>query len=303
MSTTSGASCGRASTASAPSPASPTTSMSGSAPSIMPEADAHQRLVVDEQDTDHDCDERSGRRARRAKPPPGLGPAVAARRRPRPARAFRRARARLRRNPARPRRRRRPRSRARRPPRRGGCARRARAGPACLSVFVRPSWTMRYAEKSRPGGSVVDLALDRQIDRKPRCAHAGRRDPRGRRRPGCGASEAPSSSRRSDAEHPSHLGQRLPGRSARSCRAPRARRPIAVAQHAPRRARLQQHDADRVRDDVVQLVRDPRPLLGHRCMGSLVGLALDLVRATLQRALAGTARHMTRPATNGPPRT
>ena len=42
-----------ASTASSPSPASPTTSMSGSALEDQPEAAAHERLVVGEQDADH----------------------------------------------------------------------------------------------------------------------------------------------------------------------------------------------------------------------------------------------------------
>ena len=137
------------------------------------------------------------------------------------------------------------------------------------------------------GRQVVDLALDRQIDRKPGRAHAGDQildSAQARLRRQRGAVVVKSQ----HAEHPSHLLQRLAaGALDRAERL--ARGALAVAQHAPRPARLQQHDADRVRDDVVQLARDPRPLLGDRCMGSLVGLALDLIRATLQRALAGTA--------------
>ena len=51
----------------------------------------------------------------------------------------------------------------------------------------------------------------------------------------------------------------------------------------PHRADLQHHDADRVGDDVVQLARDPRALLGDRDPGRGLALALGVRRALLGR--------------------
>ena len=78
MSTTSGASArGRARPPRAPSPASPTTSMSGSALEDHAEAGAHERLVVGEQRRRiaHASHRRSGRRARNDEAAAGRGPA------------------------------------------------------------------------------------------------------------------------------------------------------------------------------------------------------------------------------------
>ena len=55
----------------------------------------------------------------------------------------------------------------------------------------------------------------------------------------------------------------------------RAASRVAV-EHLAAAARLDDDDRDRVRDDVVQLARDPRPLLGDRCARPLVLVALEL---------------------------
>ena len=53
-------------------------------------------------------------------------------------------------------------------------------------------------------------------------------------------------------------------------------------EHAPAAARLEDHDADRVRDHVVELARDPRPLLHDRGRGPpLLLLELSVVQAPL----------------------
>ena len=55
---------------------------------------------------------------------------------------------------------------------------------------------------------------------------------------------------------------------------------------APRRAGLHAHHADVVGDDVVQLARDPHPLLEHGAAGVLLPLALQLARPCRELALA-----------------
>ena len=67
---------------------------------------------------------------------------------------------------------------------------------------------------------------------------------------------------------------------------------VAVEHLAPA-ARLDDDDRDRVRDDVVQLARDPLPLLGHGRAGPLVLVALELDGAEGERAfpLAAQAHH------------
>ena len=76
-----------------------------------------------------------------------------------------------------------------------------------------------------------------------------------------------------DAEQPPHLGER----AARRCDsiasiAPRASSGRRSLERVARAARLEHDHLDRVRDDVVELARDPRPLLGHRRAGPLVAL-------------------------------
>ena len=55
------------------------------------------------------------------------------------------------------------------------------------------------------------------------------------------------------------------------------------ADRAPLGARLHDHDRDVVRDDVVQLARDPRALLGDGELGVLLALVLELDRARGER--------------------
>ena len=90
-----------------------------------------------------------------------------------------------------------------------------------------------------------------------------------------------------DAEQAAHLGQRLAAGGLD--RAQRADRGVGVAvEHAARRAGLHDHDRDRVRDDVVQLARDPHALARHRVALALGALALELLGARPQ--LGGQVR-------------
>ena len=59
-------------------------------------------------------------------------------------------------------------------------------------------------------------------------------------------------------------------------------------EHVPAAARLDDHDADRVRDDVVELARNPRPLLHDRgCRPRLLLLELAVVQAPLPDRATG----------------
>ena len=85
--------------------------------------------------------------------------------------------------------------------------------------------------------------------------------------PGCGASASSSSPRRA-APRAGAAARRAPrGRSPRSPRAPRASRSGSASSIA-RPPRLHDHHADVVRDDVVQLARDPCALLGDGRRGT-----------------------------------
>jgi hypothetical protein len=66
---------------------------------------------------------------------------------------------------------------------------------------------------------------------------------------------------------------------------PRSARALVLllgSQQAPDRACLETHHADAVADHVVQLARDPGPLVGDRRAGLLVALALELSGPRLQ---------------------
>ena len=89
---------------------------------------------------------------------------------------------------------------------------RARAGPACLSALVSPSWTIRYAERSMPGGSGRGSPSTRTFTGRPAsrtCSTSASRPAR----PGWGASDGRRRRHsRSDAEHAAQLGEgRAPG--------------------------------------------------------------------------------------------
>jgi hypothetical protein len=86
------------------------------------------------------------------------------------------------------------------------------------------------------------------------------------------------------AEHAAHLGQRLPP-GARD-RAQRFAGPLRRAvQRVSRPVRLHHHDADVVRDDVVQLAGDPGPLGGRGHLGLRVAFPLQAGGAVLQRGV------------------
>ena len=88
-----------------------------------------------------------------------------------------------------------------------------------------------------------------------------------------------------DAEQPVQLEDGLPARVLD--RAEDLLGPGRLLRHdAARRAGLHAHDADVVGDDVVQLARDPDPLLEHGAAGVLLALALELARPCCKLALA-----------------
>ena len=131
-----------------------------------------------------------------------------------------------------------------------------------MSAFVSASWTIRYAERSISGGQRDLFALDPHLDRQARLAHLRhelleRRQARLRRERGLLVALP------QDAQQPSHLRQRLPpGLLDRQQRLPL---PLLVGlEQPPNGTRLNRHDADRVRDHIVQLARDPAPLVVHR---------------------------------------
>src|SRR5206468_12537240 len=63
-----------------------------------------------------------------------------------------------------------------------------------------------------------------------------------------------------------------------------------LLQQPPTAARLENGDADRVSDDVVELARDARPLLRDRGPCPFFALTLEHDRAILEQRLALTAR-------------
>ena len=173
---------------------------------------------------------------------------------------------------------------------------RARPRPPCLSALVRPSCTSRNAVRSTPGASGPRSPSTLELDLEAGVARA--RDERAealeRRLRGVLGVLAVGAQ---DAQQPAHLGQRLAARGLDG--AQRADRGLGVAvEHAPRRAGLDDHHRDRVRDDVVQLARDPHALARHRVALALGPLALELLGA--RGELGGQARAAARDAAQGP---
>ena len=86
-----------------------------------------------------------------------------------------------------------------------------------------------------------------------------------------------------DPEHPAHVGQReAPGGRDRLEGRPGLVR--ALVDDAQRAARLDHDHAHVVRDHVVQLAGDPLALVADGALGPLVALALEPLRALLERA-------------------
>ena len=130
-----------------------------------------------------------------------------------------------------------------------------------------------------PRGQRRRRALDRQLSAvRQQPLQVGQAGPRAR----CRLRFA----RAQDPEQPAQLAERLAARFLdRQQRRPRA---LRIIEHQPRRARLHRHDAHAVRDDVVQVARDPPPLRGHR--RPLAPLALRLGRRHLALQLHGPLR-------------
>ena len=261
-----------------------------------PEAGAHERLVVGEQDADHRArPRRSGRPRADREAAAGRGPASSCRRRARRARACREAvaapvaAARRRR-----RRRRRPRARAR------------RASSARSTRRARPPGVLeRVGERllHDPVGGKVDarrqlapLALDADVDRQAGLAHVldqpSSAAARLRRECGCASSSrSRPSSRRISAS------ACAPVRS--TARA--AARPSGRARAAAARRRPARHHRDAVRDHVVQLAGDARPAPRDRGARQLALLGSSHgARAEPPLALSAQADQQTREP-DGPP--
>ena len=141
--------------------------------------------------------------------------------------------------------------------------RRRGVAPAWRSVFVSASWTIRYADRSTPAGE-RDGRADVAVHLDGEAGGAQRRDElvepvqaglRGRRRVAVAGRDA--------RQQPPQLAERLaPGRLDRAQR--RARLVGALVEDVVGRGGLHDDDRDAVRDDVVQLARDPRLLLADR---------------------------------------
>jgi hypothetical protein len=129
------------------------------------------------------------------------------------------------------------------------------------------------------GRQIERLALDGQLDRKPGRGEACQQL--------VDASQARLWSKgqlrvvlTQHSEQAAHLGQRLLPGALNLIERP-AGLNGAGGQFAPAAARLQHHDADGVRDDVMQLPRDSRALLRNGLARLGVALALQFYRSSL----------------------
>ena len=164
-----------------------------------------------------------------------------------------------------------------------GRSRRPRLASACLSAFVRPSCTIRYAERSSARGSGNASPSMWSRTGSPARVTSSTSESRASR-PGWGPSSAPSPSLRIA---PSRRRISAERGAARLLDSPE-RVPVLVEgprQLVPDGSDLEHHHAHRVGDDVVELARDPRALLGDRDPRG--GLTLPLrERRAHQRGLA-----------------
>ena len=122
-----------------------------------------------------------------------------------------------------------------------------------------------------PVGGEVERAREREAARRrPAAAPAGPARPTSSSsasrpsRPGCGRELDVVAVAAHRAEQAAHLGERRAAGLLDAARAPRVSSRERVGQLVPDGADLQHHHADGVGDDVVQLARDPRALLGDR---------------------------------------
>ena len=206
-------------------------------------------------------------------------------------------------------------------------ASRGRRGPAAMRLATSTSSSssdQRRTTRARPRAAVLErvgqallheaeggqvdagrqrprVALHAQLDRRaPRRASGAMSAPR-RSSEGCGECSASSpSGRRMPSSRRISVSASRPVAST----APSARdRGVGVAvEHAARRAGLHDHDRDRVRDDVVQLARDPHALARHGVALALGALALELLgaRPSARRSGArGRGRRAPAPSSRG----
>ena len=133
-----------------------------------------------------------------------------------------------------------------------------------------------------PARQRAHLALDAQLDRQPRLAHLGRRGRRRAARLGCGASASSSSERRSmpSSRRISAIAPRPVCSIVSSTSAVCGRSPPSARRSAPACTTMMR---EAVGDDVVELARDPRALLGDREPRLLLALVLELDRARGER--------------------
>ena len=145
--------------------------------------------------------------------------------------------------------------------------------PACLRVLVSASCTMRYADRSTPGGSARGSPVTETETGQPGVADPvhqqlemgrGSAAARARRRP-----PRPAGCRAADAARPAP-----PGRSSRSPPAPDGR-PRGRSTAPVGGLRLEHDHGHAVGHEVVQLAGDPGPLVGDGGAGRLVAVVLE----------------------------
>ena len=156
-----------------------------------------------------------------------------------------------------------------------------RVARACLSTLVTASCRIRYADRSTPGGSGRGVPSTRSSAVSPP-ARTGSSSSAARVRPGWGMLVAGSSGARSTPS--SRCISSSAWRPVRSATQQRLLlRLLLGPQQSTHAADVQHRDAQAVRHDIVQLARDPAPLLGHRGRRLPLGLPLELGGPLLQQ--------------------
>ncbi len=153
---------------------------------------------------------------------------------------------------------------------------------------MRASWTMRYADRSTPGGRSLWVAVDVDLDRyaglpdvRDQPVEVGQRGLRGvvvgGQAFGLGVAE--------HRQQPAHVAQSRGVGLLDRVEGPARSRGVGVEGRAGS-AGLEDGDGDGVGDDVVQLAGDPGPLLGDRAGGPLLLLAAEALVLGVQLGLA-----------------
>ena len=152
--------------------------------------------------------------------------------------------------------------------------RRARRARACGRWSAPPGRSGRRRGRGRPAARAARRRRAR-VDGQP-ALRAARRAASSSARPGCGASSVPSSSSRSTPSRRRMLGERLPAAAPRRGAAARRASSGSRVERGLGGVGLDGDHAERVRDDVVQLARDPRPLLVDGQLGGPLALVLEV---------------------------